>query len=89
MNLGAENRNKVIAAVSLVVVAVVLMATRFSGFLGSGSSSASIPPAAELGDRASQSPTPPRHVRLPAEAERLQKSRAPRSRLILLCEPIS
>lgn len=59
MNLGAENRNKVIAAVSLVVVAVVLMATRFSGFLGSGSSDASIPPAAELGDRASQSPTPP------------------------------
>jgi hypothetical protein len=41
VNLGAENRNKVIAAVSLVIVAVVLMATRFSGFLGLGSSSAS------------------------------------------------
>jgi hypothetical protein len=54
VNLGAENRNKVIAAVSLVVIAIVLMATRFSGFLGSGSSSASIPPPAELGDRASQ-----------------------------------
>lgn len=53
MNLGAENRNKVIAAVSLVVIAVVLMATRFSGFLGSGSSSASVPPPVELGDRAS------------------------------------
>lgn len=43
MNLGAENRNKVIAAVSLVIVAVVLMATRFSGFLGLGSSSAATP----------------------------------------------
>ena len=43
MNLGAENRNKVIAAVSLVIVAVVLMATRFSGFLGFESSSASAP----------------------------------------------
>lgn len=58
MNLGAENRNKVIAAVALVVVAVVLMATRFSGFLGSGSSSASIPPPAALGDRASEMPAP-------------------------------
>jgi hypothetical protein len=43
VNLGAENRNKVIAAVSLVIVAVVLMATRFSGFLGLGSSSAAAP----------------------------------------------
>jgi len=59
VNLGAENRNKVIAAVSLVVIAVVLMATRFSGFLGSGSSSASIPPPAALGDRASEIPAAP------------------------------
>jgi hypothetical protein len=59
VNLGAENRNKVIAAVSLVVIAVVLMATRFSGFLGSGSSSASIPPPAALGDRASEMPASP------------------------------
>jgi len=43
VNLGAENRNKVIAAVSLIVVAIILMATRFSGFMGGGSSSASIP----------------------------------------------
>ena len=53
MNLGAENRNKVIAAVSLVVIAVVLMATRFSGFFGIGSSSASIPAPAAVGDRGS------------------------------------
>ena len=59
MNLGAENRNKVIAAVSLVVVAIVLMATRFSGFLGSGSSSTSIPPPVTLGDRASEMPAAP------------------------------
>ena len=58
MNLGAENRNKVIAAVSLVVIAVVLMATRFSGFFGWGSSSADPPPAA-LGDRASEMPASP------------------------------
>jgi hypothetical protein len=56
VNLGVENRNKVIAAVSLVVIAIVLMATRFSGFLGSGSSGASIPPPAALGDRASEMP---------------------------------
>ncbi|HEX3104047.1 MAG TPA: hypothetical protein VHQ22_06325 [Terriglobales bacterium] len=59
MNVGAENRNKVIAAVSLVVIAIVLMATRFSGFLGSGSSSASIPPPAAVGDRASELPAAP------------------------------
>ena len=59
MNLGAENRNKVIAAVSLVVIAIILMATRFSGFLGSGSSSASIPPPAALGDRAFAIPAAP------------------------------
>lgn len=43
MQLGADNRKKVIAAVSLVIVAVVLMATRFSGFIGLGSSSADSP----------------------------------------------
>jgi hypothetical protein len=43
VKLGAENRNKVIAAVSLVVVAVVLMATRFSGLIGFGSGSSSSP----------------------------------------------
>jgi hypothetical protein len=50
VNLGAENRNKVIAAVSLVVIAVALMATRFSGFLGFGSSSAAAPAPASLAD---------------------------------------
>jgi hypothetical protein len=48
VNLGAENRNKVIAAVSLVIIAVVLMATRFSGFLGLGSSSAASPTAVNI-----------------------------------------
>lgn len=48
MNLGAENRNKVIAAVSLVIIAVVLMATRFSGFLGLGSSSAASPTSVNI-----------------------------------------
>ena len=43
MKLGTENRKKVIAAGALIAVAVVLMATRFSGFLGLGSSSAAPP----------------------------------------------
>jgi hypothetical protein len=43
VKLGTENRKKVIAAGALIVVAVVLMATRFSGFLGLGSSSAAPP----------------------------------------------
>ena len=43
MKLGTENRNKVIAAASLVAVAVVLMATRFSGLLGLGASSPATP----------------------------------------------
>ena len=60
MNLGAENRNKVIAAVSLVIVAVVLMATRFSGFLGLGSSSAAAPAPTNVAiapERPSPAPT--------------------------------
>ncbi len=40
MKLGAENRNKVIAAASLGVVAVVLLAWQFSGWFGGYSSSA-------------------------------------------------
>jgi hypothetical protein len=57
VNLGAENRNKVIAAVSLVVIAVVLMATRFSGFLGFESSSASAPTPTNVA-LAPERPTP-------------------------------
>jgi len=45
VNLGTENRNKVIAAVSLAIVAVVLMATRFSGLLGFGSPPSAASPA--------------------------------------------
>ena len=40
MKLGAENRKKVIAAASLGVVAVVLVAWQFSGWFGGDSSSA-------------------------------------------------
>jgi hypothetical protein len=43
VKLGAESRNKVIAATALIVVAVVLMATRFSGFISTGPSSAPEP----------------------------------------------
>lgn len=48
MKLGTENRKKVIAAVGTFAVAVVLMATRFSGFFGLGSSSAAGPAAAPV-----------------------------------------
>lgn len=53
MKLGAENRNKVIAAGSLIAVAVVLMAMQFSGVLGTGSSSAATPGSATLAENIS------------------------------------
>jgi hypothetical protein len=40
VNLGAENRKKVIAAASLGIIAVVAVVWQFSGFFGGGSSSA-------------------------------------------------
>jgi hypothetical protein len=57
VKVGAENRNKVIAAFSLVIVAVVLMATRFSGFMG-GSSSAAEPAVANLAANSQPDPLP-------------------------------
>lgn len=63
MKVGAESRNKVIAAVALVVVAVVLMATRFSGFIGSGTSSAAVPAPVQLGSRAVPQRTAPAGVK--------------------------
>jgi hypothetical protein len=50
VKIGTENRNKVIAAISLVAVALVLMATRFSGFFGVGSSSAASPTPISVGE---------------------------------------
>jgi hypothetical protein len=44
VKLGAENRTKVIAAISLGAVAVLLLAVEFSGWLGANSSSAAAPP---------------------------------------------
>lgn len=41
--MGTENRKKTIAAAALIVVAIVLIATRFSVLLGLGSSSAARP----------------------------------------------
>lgn len=55
MNLGTENRNKVIAAVALGLLAVVLMATRFSGVFSLSSSSAAPPAPATLADNAPRS----------------------------------
>lgn len=44
MKLGVENRNKLIAAVSLGIVAVVTVVWQFSGFFAGGSSSADSTP---------------------------------------------
>ena len=41
MNLGTENRNKVIAAAALGAIAVIVLLAQFSGWLGGSSSSAS------------------------------------------------
>jgi hypothetical protein len=54
LKVGAENRNKVIAAVALGVLAVVLFVSRFVGIFGVGSSSA----AAPANISASQEPVP-------------------------------
>lgn len=43
MKLGAENKNKVIAAVALGVIAVVALAYEVSGWFGSSSASTSVP----------------------------------------------
>lgn len=69
MKLGAENRNKVIAAVSLIVVAVALTAMQFSGVLGGGSSSAAVPAPATLAENIS----PARPMRTPTQT----RSRTP------------
>ena len=60
MNIGTENRNKVIAAIALGLVALVLMATRFSGIFSLSSSSAAPPAPATLADN---SPVPAPAVR--------------------------
>jgi hypothetical protein len=43
VKVGAENRTKLIAAVSLGVLALIAVATRFVGFMGMGSSNAAAP----------------------------------------------
>jgi hypothetical protein len=62
VNVGAENRNKVIAAVALVVIAAALMATRFSGVSGLGfSSAAARAPVNESINLPAERPTPSAH----------------------------
>ena len=88
MNLGAENRNKVIAAFSLVVIAVVLMATRFSGFLGFGSANTPIPPPAALddihGSERPAAPTPRTSNRKASKKQNASQSLDPTLRTDLL-----
>jgi hypothetical protein len=89
VKLGAENRNKVIAAVSLVVVAVVLMATRFSGVIGFGSSSSSPPASANVSanvqvEAPTSSPTPGRTVRATSKKQTAAQALDPTLRTDLL-----
>ena len=58
MKLGAENRNKVIAATALCVIAIVLLAFELSGWVGGSSSSAStsMPLSASEGTNSAFSP---------------------------------
>lgn len=89
MKLGAENRNKVIAAISLVVVAIVLMATRFSGVMGLGSSSSSSPAAVNVSanvqpDSFAQPRGPVRTSRATAKKQNVAQSLDPTLRTDLL-----
>jgi hypothetical protein len=87
VKLGTENRNKVIAAVSLVVVAVVLMATQFPSMIGFGSSSspASVNVSANvLSDAPSSSRTAGRANRTPSRKQAPGQSLDPTLRTDLL-----
>jgi hypothetical protein len=50
VKVGAENRTKLIAAVSLGVLSLVLVASRFVGLFGFGSSSAAAPAPANISE---------------------------------------
>ncbi len=65
MQLGAENRTKLITAISLGVVALVLAGSRFVGSFGGGSSSAAAPAPVNVAEGSPQSlPSPaPRNPR--------------------------
>ncbi|HKW19319.1 MAG TPA: hypothetical protein VJO35_17555 [Terriglobales bacterium] len=89
MKLGAENRNKVIAAIALVIVAVILMATRFPGVIGLGSSGSSSPAtvsvsANSLPSAAAPARTPGRTNRAPARKQAPGQSLDPTLRTDLL-----
>ncbi len=59
MKVGTENRTKLIAAVCLGAVALIVVATRFVGFMGIGSSSAAAPlPTNVTGNQISEYQTP-------------------------------
>jgi hypothetical protein len=59
VKVGAENRTKLIAAVCLGAVALIVVATRFVGFMGIGSSSAAAPlPATVTGSQISEYQAP-------------------------------
>lgn len=60
MKLGAENRTRVIAVVSLGAVLLIVIVTQFSGFFGGMSSSAAAPTASRATDPALDSAAAPR-----------------------------
>jgi hypothetical protein len=59
VRLGAENRTKLIIAISLGVVALVLAGSRFVGSFGGGSSSAAAPAPVNVAESSPQALPPP------------------------------
>ncbi|MBV9625804.1 MAG: hypothetical protein JOZ14_17695, partial [Acidobacteria bacterium] len=73
MNVGAENRTQLVAAIGLGIVVLILVITRFIGSFTMGSSSAAAPPpAAVVNPVAERSAPPPRNLARDRNAARGQ-----------------
>ena len=73
MNVGAENRTQLVAAIGLGIVALILVITRFMGSFTMGSSSAAAPPPATVVNPvAERSAPPPRNLARDRNAARGQ-----------------
>ncbi|MBV9622677.1 MAG: hypothetical protein JOZ14_01735 [Acidobacteria bacterium] len=73
MNVGAENRTQLVAAIGLGIVALILVITRFIGSFTMGSSSAAAPPpAVVINPVAERSAPPPRNLARDRNAARGQ-----------------
>ena len=89
MKVGAENRTQLVAAIGLGILAVVLVATRFVGSFGVGSSSADAPPLPSIttpagGERSAPAPRNPLRDRNAASRQNLARALDPSLHLELL-----